>query len=145
MFVTTFFAYYDPMTRKLTYANAGHAPVIFYRNAAAACEFWEADGPPVGVLPEITSQDHSIQLETGDVLVVMSDGFNEAVNSRGETFGIQRLQEVIAVNAVQPADKIRAALLSAVEAFAEGTPQADDQTLIVLKVIDGQGCQEADE
>lgn len=136
MFVTTFFAYYDPVTRKLTYANAGHAPVIFYQNAAATCEFWEADGPPVGVLPEITSQDHSIQLETGDVLAVMSDGFNEAVNSRGETFGIQRLQEVIAVHAVQPADKIRAALLSAVETFAEGTPQADDQTLIVLKVTD---------
>jgi sigma-B regulation protein RsbU (phosphoserine phosphatase) len=133
MFVTAFFAYYNAETRKLTYANAGHAPVLFYRNATATCELWKADGPPVGVLPEITSQDHITHLEEGDVLVVMSDGFNEAVNSQGERFGIQRLQEVVTVNASQPAEKIRAALLSAVEAFAEGTPQADDQTVVVLR------------
>lgn len=145
MFVTAFFAYYDPATRRLTYANAGHAPVIFYRNAAATGEFLEADGPPVGVLPEITSMDHNIQLEEGDVLVAMSDGFNEAVNSQGEMFGIQRLQEVVAVNASQPAEKIRTALLSAVEAFAEGTPQADDQTLVVLKVTGERSNQEKGE
>jgi sigma-B regulation protein RsbU (phosphoserine phosphatase) len=133
MFVTTFYSYYNPATRELTYANAGHAPVIFYRNATATCEFWEADGPPVGVLPEITSVDHRIQLEKGDILVIMSDGFNEAVNSMSEMFGIQRLEEVITANASRPAEKIHTALLSAVEAFAEGTPQADDQTVVVLK------------
>ncbi len=139
MFVTIFFAYYNPRTRELTYANAGHAPVLFYRNATGTCEFWKADGPPVGVLPEIMSKDHTTHLEEGDVLVVMSDGFNEAANSQGERFGIQRLQEVIAANASRSAGKIRAALLSAVETFAESTPQADDQTVIVLKVTGAQG------
>ncbi len=138
MFVTVFFAYYNAGTRKLTYANAGHAPVLFYHHATATCELWRADGPPVGVLPELTSHDHVTHLEEGDVLVVMSDGFNEAVNSQGERFGIQQLQEVVTINASQPAEKICAALLSAVEAFAEGTPQADDQTVVVLKATGEQ-------
>jgi sigma-B regulation protein RsbU (phosphoserine phosphatase) len=134
MFVTIFFAYCNPRTRKLTYANAGHAPVLFYRNATATCEFWAADGPPVGVLPEIMSKDYATYLEEGDVLVVMSDGFNEAANRRGEMFGIQRLREVVTANASRSAGKIRTALLSAVAAFAKGTLQADDQTVVVLKV-----------
>lgn len=134
MFITIFFAYYDAKTRKLTYANTGHAPVLFYRNSTDTCEFWEPDGPPVGVLSEITSEDHAIHLEEGDVLVIMSDGFNEAANSQGQMFGIQRLQEMITVNAQRSAGSIRAALLSAVETFAEGRLQADDQTVVVLKV-----------
>jgi len=135
LFVTAFFAYYDPLTGVLTYANAGHAPVIFYRKATASSEFWEADGPPIGVLPQVTSRDYGVPLMPGDVLVIMSDGFNEATNGQGEMFGIQRLQEVLSVNATQSAERICAALFSAVETFAEGTPQADDQTVVVLKVV----------
>lgn len=133
MFVTLFIAYYDPPGRQLITVNAGHSPVLFYEARMGRCHLWEADGPPVGVLPDVLSTDRVIDVRPGDVLTVMSDGFNETTDPTGEMFGIERLQRLLEKEAGRSAVEIRDCFIRAVAAFAQGAPPADDLTICVLK------------
>jgi sigma-B regulation protein RsbU (phosphoserine phosphatase) len=133
MFITLLIAYYDAERRRLTMANAGHSPVLLYRAQSGRCRLCEADGPPVGVLPDVLSMDQVVDLDRGDVLVVMSDGFNETANPAGEMFGIARLIKLVEEQAGQSAARIQECLFEAVRRFADGAPQADDLTICVLK------------
>ncbi|HLF27251.1 MAG TPA: PP2C family protein-serine/threonine phosphatase [Anaerolineae bacterium] len=132
MLLTLFVAIYDPGAHKLSLVNCGQAPVLCYRRGAV--ELWEADGPPVGVLLSLLSVEHEHTLESGDVLVVLSDGFSEARNAAGERLGITPLIEVIEQLAGREAPTIVEALQQMVNDFGRGGPQRDDQTLIVMKV-----------
>ena len=115
-------------------ANAGHSPVLYYDAHAGRCRLWEADGPPVGVLPEILSADQIVEPQPGDILVVMSDGFNEMANPDGEMFGIEPLMRLLEQHAGRSAAEIQATFFEVVTTFAQGAPQADDLTICVLKM-----------
>jgi len=134
MFITLFIAYYHPDQRQFIVVNAGHSPVLYYNAHAGRCHLWEADGPPVGVLPTILSANQITKPKGGDILVIMSDGFNEMTNPAGEMFGIQPLMRLLETHAGQSAAEIQNHFFEAVTAFAQGTPQADDLTICVLKV-----------
>lgn len=134
MFATVFVGQYDPMTRQLVYANAGHSPVIFCP-AGDAPRLLEADGAPVGVLPQSLATNQRLSLAKGDVLVIASDGFNEAHNAHGEMFGLERLLALTGELRAKTAVEIAKALYEAVVEFAAGQEQADDQTLIVAKGV----------
>ncbi len=134
MFVTLFIAYYDPKERRLVSANAGHSPVLYYDARAGRCHLWEADGPPVGVLPDVLSADHVVEPHPGDILVVMSDGFNEMVNPSEEMFGIESLMRLLEEHAGRSAAQIQDRFFEAVTTFAQEAPQADDLTICILKV-----------
>lgn len=131
-FATVFVAQYRPDQGTLTYANAGHAPVILCP-AGGSARLLEADGVPIGVLPVSLSADERIPFGPGDVLIVATDGFNEARNPSGEMFGYEQLLLLAESVADQPARTIARALYDAVASFAAGRPSDDDQTLIVLK------------
>lgn len=130
--VTTFIGFYNPETHQVTYANAGHAPIIFCP-ADGQARLLEADGPPLGALPTILSQNHHLMLAEGDVLLIGSDGLSEAENRAGEMFGYERLLEAVTTLADRTAPEIAAGLFEQMTAFAAGHKQSDDQTLIVLK------------
>jgi sigma-B regulation protein RsbU (phosphoserine phosphatase) len=73
-------------------------------------------------------------LNTGDVLVVGTDGFSEARNAHREIFGFERLIRLTEHTASRSAEEIAQAWFEAVDTFEAGYPQDDDQTLIVIKV-----------
>jgi sigma-B regulation protein RsbU (phosphoserine phosphatase) len=75
----------------------------------------------------------SVKLAPGDVLVFYTDGLTEAENRRGEPFGEDRLVDVVQGCAGQPAEKIKARLMAAVETFRDGAPPFDDLTLVVAR------------
>ncbi len=133
MFITLFLAYYYAESRRLVMVNAGHAPVLLYSAAQKRCKLCIADGPPLGVLPQILSFEQTVVLTPGDILVVLSDGFNEMMNPQGELFGIDRLIELVESNADTTATDLRMRLFKAVTSFAQETPQGDDLTLCILK------------
>ena len=135
MFITLFVAYYDPSKRRLVRANAGHSPVLFYEARTRRSHLWEADGPPIGVLPDVLSADKAIDLGPGDVVALMSDGFNEMTNPSGDMFGIERLERLLEMNAGQSAAEILDRFYRAVADFAQGVPPADDMTICVLKAV----------
>lgn len=134
MFATVFIGQYDPKSRQLMYANAGHSPVI-YCPAGGKARLLQADGTPVGVMPISLSEDHVLDFLPGDVLVVATDGFSEARNAAGQEFGYAELTALVQTLAKLPAYELAVRLKQIVEEFTNGEPQSDDQTLVVLKGV----------
>ena len=139
MFVTVFVGQYHPSSQEMVFANAGHSPVIF-RPANGRPRLLKADGPPLGIFEKSLSKNHRLCAAEGDLLVAMTDGLYEARNSRSECFGVRRLlKEVQRLNG-QSAIEISDALLRTVGHFSGREPQADDQTILVLRST-GQSIQ----
>jgi sigma-B regulation protein RsbU (phosphoserine phosphatase) len=134
MFATVFVGQYEPDSRELLYANAGHSPVI-YCPVGGSARLLRADGTAMGILPKSLSADQRLLLEPGDVLVVGTDGLSEAHNAHDEMFGYDRLLEVVESLATRPAQAIADGLYQTVNNFSAGQPQDDDQTLVVLKGV----------
>ncbi|MCB9135447.1 MAG: SpoIIE family protein phosphatase [Anaerolineales bacterium] len=132
MFATVFVGQYDQFNGHVTFANAGHSPVI-YRSAQGQAQLLEADGTALGVLPISFSQNHTLSFCPGDVLLVGTDGLNETQNENQEMFGYDRLLELVNAVSHLPAEKIGQTLYEAVADFGVGQPQFDDQTLMVIK------------
>ncbi len=134
MFATVFVGQYDHAEKVLYYANAGHSPVIFCP-AGGEATLLEADGAPLGVLPNSTCENQAIYFNPGDVLVAATDGFNEAGNSQGEMFGYERLLELVTNTAHTPAQTIMDTLFQTIAQFSAGRAQDDDQTVVVIKGV----------
>jgi len=138
-YATLFYAQYDPATRRLSYVNAGHCPPILLRSAAKngrVERLDQAGGTVVGLLKDCAYEQSEASLAPGDLLVIYTDGFSEAMNPDLTEWGEERLIESIVGSAGLPAQGVIARIMQAADAFAAGAPQSDDMTLVVLRVID---------
>ena len=131
-FVTLFYAELDPRAGSLAFLNAGHNPPLIV-HTGGTMEQLAAGGLPLGIMSDAEFREGRTQLRPGDVLVVYSDGVSEAVNPNGEEFGPTRLYEVVARNLDASAGGIRDRIESALTKFCQGTPAADDITLVIVK------------
>lgn len=134
MFATVFLGQFNADERELIYANAGHSPVV-YRPARGRAQLLEADSTALGILPTTQPSDQRLRLEPGDVLVVATDGLNEAHNEQDHMFGYESLLSAVDSLSAAPAQEIASGLYRAVKDFSGSRPQDDDQTLVVLKGI----------
>jgi phosphoserine phosphatase RsbU/P len=131
-FTTAFIAEYDPATRALTYVNAGHnAPVL--RRHSGALEKLEQGGIPLGILESAPYAAGSVVLESGDWLVIFTDGVVEAENDRAEEYGEQRLLFVIHSGATSAPSELLAGIMTDLDRFVAGAPQHDDVTCMLVK------------
>ncbi len=131
-FITLFYAELDPQTGALSFLNAGHNPPLIVR-AAGTMEQLDSGGLPLGIMPDANFREGRTQLQHGDVLVIYSDGVSESTNPRGEEFGPARLYEAVASNLAATASGLRDCIEAAITKFAQGTPSADDITLVIVK------------
>lgn len=131
-FVTLFYAELDPQTGALSFINAGHNPPLIV-HAAGTVENLSAGGLPLGIRADADYREGRTQLQFSDVLVIYSDGVSEAVNPQGEEFGTDRLYEVVSHNLNASAAGIRDRIEAALTKWAQGTPAADDITLVIVK------------
>jgi len=131
-FVTLFFAELDPKAGTLAFLNAGHNPPMIV-HAGGTMEQLAAGGLPLGIMPNAEFREGRTLLHPGDVLVIYSDGVSEAVNPTGEEFGPTRLYQVVARSLDESAAGIRDRIESALTKFCQGTPAADDITLVIVK------------
>jgi serine phosphatase RsbU (regulator of sigma subunit) len=131
-FVTLFYAELDPKNGALAFLNAGHNPPLIV-HSGGTMEQLAAGGLPLGIMPNADFREGRTQLHYGDVLVIYSDGVSEATNPAGEEFGPTRLYEVVARNLDASAGGIRDRIESALTKFCQGTPAADDITLVICK------------
>lgn len=134
MFVTVCIGCYDPVMKQFLYTNAGHSPVI-YCPAGGSARILQADGPAIGVLPTIQSENVIFTFSAGDVLVLATDGLSEAHNPDGELYGYQRLCAEVEELRYCSAKEIAERLFESVTHFASECSQYDDQTLIVMKGV----------
>jgi serine phosphatase RsbU (regulator of sigma subunit)/pSer/pThr/pTyr-binding forkhead associated (FHA) protein len=116
-----------------TYVNAGHIPTYVYRAASAAVEELPGRDTIVGMFEDVTYEEHTMQLEPGDMVVILSDGLTEAQNAAGEFFEEERLVKLIAQSGSNPVSVVQERILQAIEAFVRGHEQSDDLTLVLLR------------
>ena len=132
LFVTVFYAVYDPRKNTLTYANGGHnPPLLLHTNGSV--ELLHGDGIALGVIPNVTIIESSVHLQPGDTLIFYTDGVTEAMNEDYDEFGMSRLQVTARNGRYLQAEQIMQAITHAVNQHAGDTPQFDDITLVVLK------------
>jgi len=133
-FVTCFLGVLDVRRQCLTFASAGHGPMIFYNRDADAFETMAATAVPLGVLPDT---DYSGMIERhmacGDLMAVVTDGFLEATNDRGEEFGVDRACRLFRERRDCSPKEMITALNQAVMDFTKAKPQADDLTAVIIR------------
>lgn len=131
-FITMLAAKLDPASGSLSYVNAGHNPPLLVRRADAVEEL-PPGGMPLGIFGEATYSLGEIELDSGDLLCIFSDGITECETPTGEEFGPERLTELLVRVADQPLPEMIRAIDRAVVEFAAGGPQGDDQTVVLLR------------
>ena len=132
MFVTVLYAVYDPNTGNLTYANGGHPTPYVRRADGSVISLAFTGGVALGVLEGQEYSQGSFQVQPGDVVFFYSDGVSEAMNEKGEEFGVDLLSAVLANTPSQDPQDINNAMFAGVRAFAGDTPQSDDITCLTL-------------
>jgi serine phosphatase RsbU (regulator of sigma subunit) len=145
-FITMTYAVLDLSTRTMTYARAGHTPLMRVPNGNGPAgrgretQVLVPDGLVLGLKLDDGQMfdrllvEQTTPLDAGDLYVLFTDGISEAMNADDDCFGEARLARLLEEHADLPADELRERILRDVEAFAGGAPQHDDMTMILLKV-----------
>ena len=131
-FVTFCYCTIDAANRRLTYASAGHCPLLVLHGSGAGGTLKEG-GTPLGTVPDRKYADTEVQLEPGDRLVLYTDGLTEAMDSAEQEFGEPRLLELGSRNTALSAAELLKTIMSEVSSFSGGSFQ-DDFTLVVVAV-----------
>jgi serine phosphatase RsbU (regulator of sigma subunit) len=144
-FITMTYAVLDLRARTMTYARAGHTPLIYVPGvcadgAAREAQILAPDGMVVGLkidngeMFERHLAEETIELRPSDLYLLFTDGISEAMNAGDDLFGENRLGQLVATHAHLPSEELRERLLREIAAFVGDAPQHDDMTMILVKV-----------
>lgn len=134
MFITVFYGLFEPDHLRFTYVNAGHNPPVLIRGDPPVSRVLEGKGIALGVVPDVAIPASTVDLRSGDLLVMYTDGVTEAFNEQDECFGEERLVASLSRNRSLPVEEIMSLLLLDIRQFCGNAPQSDDITLIVIRV-----------
>ncbi len=132
MFVTLFYAVFNPANGSLVYANGGHNPPLIVHADGSSTLLSSTEGTALGIMPGFRYEQSTVALAPKDIVVLYTDGVTEAMNGESEEFGMERLREVFTKAPLGNAQQANQAIFAAVHAFAGDTPQSDDITCLTL-------------
>lgn len=135
MFVTCIFGVLDVRDGAVRYVNAGHNQPYVIRAGKTVEMLPNAGGLVLGVLPEFTYHALDLALAPGDALFLYSDGVTECMNSQRALFGEDQLADCLAQNVSRSPAEVCEALRAQIDAFANGAPQHDDITMLMLRYL----------
>jgi phosphoserine phosphatase RsbU/P len=130
MFATVFFGLLDPEKGNLIYVNAGHEAALLVSGGSIKKEL-PPTGPAVGMMPDLQFSIDQVHLQSGDELVIYTDGVLDAQDSRQEHFGEERLRKIVTVSS-SPKPTIDR-ILNELDLFTRRHAQFDDVTLLTIK------------
>lgn len=131
MFTTAIVAYIDLVSGEVELASAGHNPPLVWRGDGV--EFIEAEGVAMGLFGNVEFERARFTLNTGDVLVLYTDGITEVANEAEEEFDEAHLEAVVSAHARYSATEIAERIVDAALSFGGDKGVLDDQTLIVIR------------
>ena len=138
VFISVIYAYFDFQDRSLTFARAGHNPLIVHKTHRGEPDMYSPKGIAVGLADEQqfarNLEEITVPIEAGDVFVFYTDGVSESMNSREEEYGEERLQKVVSDNANLPAGRLLQTITADVQHFSGDATQHDDLTIVLVKV-----------
>ena len=150
-FVTMFYGVLDPSSGELTFASAGHNPLLVVRRGGRT-EWIRAKGAPLGALRSVQVparyEEARVRLESGDAAIQYTDGISEARGRDESEFGLERMAEAAVAAVLGGARSLLDGLTRAVTTWRDGAAQHDDETLLVVshelaaaKSASGNGSQ----
>ncbi|MBM4170497.1 MAG: PP2C family protein-serine/threonine phosphatase [Ignavibacteria bacterium] len=136
-FVSMFYAILDVNNNSLLYSRAGHNPAILCSKKGMEPKLLLSKGMALGLEEgskfTSTLNEEEINLDSGDVVVLYTDGFTEAMNEKQEQYGEKKLVDLIENNKGLNSRDLLNLILKDVKRFVDNYPQHDDMTMVVLK------------
>ncbi len=114
----------------IEFGLAGHLPILHFKFSTRTVDELSVGHVPLGIFEDIAFPCGEARVESGDVLVILTDGLTEVFSADGEEFGLERLKQVVIEHSGSPLDDLYNALMSRVRAHG---PQVDDQTLLLVR------------
>lgn len=141
MFITIIYLVIDPKSGEARFARAGHEPPLLARaDSDEAALPLKSSGMALGMVSEElfdeVMEDASFKMNSGDVLVLYTDGLTEAANPEGGEFTAKKLAQTISTLRSRNANDLNDEIIKSVEAFmGPGNKYGDDLTLLTVKKI----------
>ena len=130
-YMTLCYAVWDDTSHLLKIANAGLPKPIYCHDNET--ELLDVSGVPLGLFQDVVYDERQLLLKPGDMVVLYSDGISEAMNREDLEFGTERLLETVSAHSQLDPASLKTVIFEAVRDFADGSPQRDDQALVILK------------
>jgi serine phosphatase RsbU (regulator of sigma subunit) len=132
MFVTFAGIQFDGAA-ELQFSVAGHLPILHYRRSAAAVDELSLQQVPLAMFGERSFAASRTTCAPGDLFVILTDGLTEVFDRRDREFGLDGVKDLVRAHALEPLRDLQDTLLAAARAHG---PQLDDQTLLLIRVLD---------
>jgi phosphoserine phosphatase RsbU/P len=149
-FITMTYAVLDLGNRTMTYARAGHTPLIYFpaKASSGGAQVLIPNGMVLGLRIEGAAgmfsdllEEKQIALQTGDIILFYTDGITEAMNARSDLFGESRLSRIVEEHGHLESGELRERILREIEAFVGSADQHDDMTMILIKVTQAESAR----
>ena len=132
-FITALFGVLDMSSRTFSYVNAGHVPPLLMMTDGTSEAPRDAN-LVIGVLPDFSFRIQSIDLARCRLLMIYTDGINEAMNEEDEQYGDQRLIDLLKANHSSTAAQVAERVISDLASYRKSKPQSDDITMVLVKL-----------
>ncbi|MBK6980567.1 MAG: SpoIIE family protein phosphatase [Betaproteobacteria bacterium] len=133
-FITAFIGLLDVKAHRMRFHSGGQGPILHFHAATGDCDRHKPTSFPLAAMPLTTLRPAvTLEMQPGDILVLLSDGIYEYHDAANEQFGEARVRELVAAHHGKPTAALSTILLEAVQAFAKGAPQDDDMTIVLVK------------
>jgi sigma-B regulation protein RsbU (phosphoserine phosphatase) len=133
MFVTVFYAIYNTKTGLVTYCNAGHNPPHLLRKDGTVEELPITKNVLMGIYDQIEYEEGNLQLASGDMLVMFTDGVTEAMNPEQKEFGTRQLMTTLGGQTGKSCRQVIETVRRAIKDFVGDAEQSDDITMLAIK------------
>jgi phosphoserine phosphatase RsbU/P len=137
-YATFFYGQVDERARVLRYVNAGHNPPFLLcrgnGTGTAAIQELTVGGMIIGMFAQAQYEEGSVDLHSGDVLMLFTDGVSEAHNPAEEEYGDERLKDLLTRSAHLPLEEMSARVFDELKIWMSDAPQHDDLTFVLMKV-----------
>jgi len=133
LFVTLFLGIFNIKNGTIAYCNGGHNPPYIIRAGGEIEAVETTGGLALGVMEDFSFKSKRIVLNKGDAIFIYSDGVTEAMNSRHKLFSEERLEDELKRLKDLPVGDILTGVTEKIREFAQGEPQADDITMMIIR------------
>jgi sigma-B regulation protein RsbU (phosphoserine phosphatase) len=134
-FMTLFLCEIDRSNSIIRWVNAGHEPAMLFDPSTDKFVELTGGGLPLGVSEESPYQKYESKIESGQILLIGTDGIWESQYPAGEMFGKDRFKNVVREHSDKSAKQILSAVMGEIDGFSQAHEKADDVTLVVVKVL----------
>jgi PAS domain S-box-containing protein len=133
-YVTALLVCLDGADSTMSYASAGHIPGFVINRSGTIDHTLESSGPPLGLFEDSSFTTSAVRLERDDLIVLLTDGATESMDSDDSEFGSNGVLEYVRAHRNEAARDLAEGIYSAARDFAGNTPQLDDVTEVIVRV-----------